>query len=153
MSGLRGKDVQIVTQEDIDRKKYNITDVVLLMAGSRIQYPANGTGKLFETMLAEDCLTMNVFKKIGDKELALGGDYRKIICKPHDIDFEIKRYKDPLHPLNQTDLMKLKNISLDCIDLKGGDAKTDANGTGEEKRSWGRKMRMRMVPNRKLCLR
>merc|ERR1740136_390800 len=132
-SGLRGKEVQIVTQEDIDGKKYNITDVVLPMAGSRIQYPTNGTGKLFETMLAEDGLTMDVFKKIGDKELALGGDYRKIICKPHDVDFEIKKYKDPFQPLIQTDLMKLKNIPLECIDLKGGDE------TGEEKTVVGKK--------------
>jgi len=127
-SGLKGKEVKVVTQEDVDGGKYTITDVVLPMVGTKIEYPTNSTGKLFDTMLAEDELCKEDFAKIGDRELALGGDYRKIICKPHDVAFEIKKYKDPVQPLIQTDLMKLKNIPLECIDLS-----VDGDGNGEEK--------------------
>ena len=52
-----------------------------------------------------------------DRELSLGGDYRKLTCKPSDVTFEVKAYKDPLQPLLQTDLMKVKGIDVDAITL------------------------------------
>jgi len=42
----------------------------------------------------------------------LGGDYRKLICRPSDVDFEIKRYFNPLQPLLQTDLMEVHNVPV-----------------------------------------
>jgi len=134
-SGLKGKEVEVVTQEDVDAFKYSITDVVLPMIGSKIQYPTNSTGKLFETMLAEDGLSLKDFEKssMGDSELALGGDYRKIICKPNDVQFEIKKYTDPLQPLIQTDLMKVENIPLKCIDLMSIDAAVGDNVNADAK--------------------
>jgi len=116
-SGLRGKEVKVVTKEDITSGKYAIEDVVLPLVGKKIVYPTNSTGGLFESMLSEDDLSKESFVKVGDRELSLGGDYRKLICKPSDVDTAIKVYKDPLQPLIQTDLMKLNNIPLECDDL------------------------------------
>jgi tRNA pseudouridine13 synthase len=59
-------------------------------------------------LLQKEGISKEDFAKIGDidREIALGGDYRKLICKPSDVSFEIMTYKTPLQPLIQTDLMK-----------------------------------------------
>ena len=116
-SGLNGKAVKVITQEDLDEGKFSIEDVVLPLVGFKIEYPTNSTGKFFDDMLQENGLSKQDFKKINDRELSLGGDYRKIICKPEGVDFEIKKYKDPEQPLLQTDLMALHKVSLECIDV------------------------------------
>jgi tRNA pseudouridine13 synthase len=45
------------------------------------------------------------------------GDYRKLICKPSDITFEVREYHDPLQPLLQTDLMKVNDIDVNSSSL------------------------------------
>jgi tRNA pseudouridine13 synthase len=111
-SGRRGKVVKVVTQEDVDAGTFNLTDVVLPLVGSKIEYPQNETGKLFETLLTEWGIEKKSFSSFKDRELSLGGDYRKIICKPSDVDFTISEYADPLEPLVQTDLMKVNKQEL-----------------------------------------
>ena len=58
-------------------------------------------------LLQEIGVSLEMFKTVGDKDLNIYGDYRKLIVRPNDFDFEIKEYYDPLQPLLQTDLMKL----------------------------------------------
>ena len=116
-SGLKGKAVKEVTQDDVETCKYKITDLVLPLIGSKIEYPTDSTGDVYEELLAEDGLTKDDFEKITDRELAVGGDYRKVICKPSDVNFEIKLYKDPNQPLVKTDLMVVHDAPLDCVDV------------------------------------
>jgi tRNA pseudouridine13 synthase len=119
-SGLKGKSVKLITEEDVLNSRYKITDVVLPLAGSKIMYPGGMSGKFFDELLKKDGISKSDFAKIGDvvdREIALGGDYRKLICKPDDVSFEIKVYRDPLQPLLQTDLMKVKNIDVAAITL------------------------------------
>ena len=60
----------------------------------------------------------------------MGGNYRKIICKPHGVFFKIKRYTDPTQPLVWTNLMDFNNVPLECIAAKvsGGDGGTKGGG-------------------------
>jgi len=116
-SGLKGKEVYTVDQDDVETCKYSIEDVVLPLVGSRVEYPTDSTGDIYEKILHEDGLSKEDFEKIDDRDIALGGDYRKVICKPSDVSYEIKLYKDPLQPLIKTDLMKVHNASLDCVDV------------------------------------
>lgn len=109
----KDKQVHIVTEEDMNSKKYSMDDVVLPLVGSNILYPLNDTGKLFSVMLKEDGLSRKTFETMEDKELTLHGDYRKILCRPKDLHYDIKIYKHPLQPLLRTDLMILKGILLD----------------------------------------
>jgi tRNA pseudouridine13 synthase len=136
-SGLKGKAVRVVTQEDVDEDKFSIEDVVLPLVGFKIEYPTNSTGKLFDDMLLEDGLSKQHFKKMNDRELSLGGDYRKIICKPGGVDFEIKKYKDPEQPLLQTDLMAVHDVPLECVDVthetKKEETTSDVKEEGEDK--------------------
>lgn len=130
-SGLKGKVVKEVTQDDVETCKYSITDVVLPLVGSKIQYPSDSTGDLYDELLEEADLQKEDFGKIGDRELAVGGDYRKVICKPTDVDFEVKMYKDPHQPLVKTDLMNVHNASLDCVDITN-EVKKDEAADGAE---------------------
>lgn len=120
-SGLKGKEVKILMEDDIKSNKYSIEDVVLPLVGSRVKYPTNSSGEMYDALLKEDGLSKADFNKMDDRELSLCGDYRKIVIRPDDIEFEIKAYRDPLQPLLKTDLMKLHNAELDCIDLTNGD--------------------------------
>ena len=115
-SGLKGKSVKLITEEDVLNSRYSITDIVIPLAGSKIMYPS---GDFFDELLKKDGISKSDFVKIGnvDREIALGGDYRKLICKPDDVSFEIKVYSDPLQPLLQTDLMKVKKIDVAAITL------------------------------------
>lgn len=105
-SGLRGKSVKILTADDV--QNYSITDVVLPLVGGKVVFPEGLSGDLFVELMKEDGINREMFAKVGavDKELSLGGDYRKLICKPSDVTFEIKQYTDPVQPLLETDLMK-----------------------------------------------
>jgi tRNA pseudouridine13 synthase len=118
-SGLKGKAVKIIEEQDLKDSSYTITDVVLPLAGHKIMYPGGSSGDFFDELLKKDGIRKSDFAQIGavDKEIALCGDYRKIICKPEDVSFDIKMYKDPLQPLLQTDLMKVKNIDVAAITL------------------------------------
>lgn len=116
-SGLKGKKVKEVDQDDIELCKYNMTDVVIPLVGTKVQYPTNSNGTYLNELLAQDGLSKESFANVDDHNLVLGGDYRRLICKPTDFDFQIKLYKDPLQPLVQTDLMSLHSVSLDCLDV------------------------------------
>jgi tRNA pseudouridine13 synthase len=132
-SGLKGKAVKEVTQDDVETCKYSITDVVLPLAGSKIEYPTDSTGDVYDDLLAEAGLGKEDFDKIGDRELAVGGDYRKIICKPSDVNFEIKLYTDPVQPIVKTDLMDVHNASLECVDVTDEVKKDETTINTEEK--------------------
>jgi tRNA pseudouridine13 synthase len=116
-SGLKGKEVVVVSEADIRDERFTIEDVVLPLVGTKIQYPKNSTGDYYDILLTQDSLSKADFVSIEDKDLSACGDYRKLICKPKDVDFKVKLYKDPIQPLIQTDLMKVQNVELECIDL------------------------------------
>jgi tRNA pseudouridine13 synthase len=118
-SGLVGKSVKIVDEADVANKKYDIADVVLPLVGTKVKYPTNESGALFDSLLADHSITKQHFVKVQDRELALGGDYRKVVCKPTDVDFEIIEYCDPLQPLIKTDLMKLDESQFDVSKSEG----------------------------------
>eukprot|EP00579_Thalassiosira_antarctica_P012167 CAMPEP_0201914806 /NCGR_PEP_ID=MMETSP0903-20130614/4892_1 /ASSEMBLY_ACC=CAM_ASM_000552 /TAXON_ID=420261 /ORGANISM="Thalassiosira antarctica, Strain CCMP982" /LENGTH=736 /DNA_ID=CAMNT_0048450263 /DNA_START=98 /DNA_END=2308 /DNA_ORIENTATION=+ len=121
-SGLKGKSVQVLDEHDVEEGKYSITDVVLPLAGSRIRYPGGSAGNLFDELMKKDGIKKTDFERIGkiDREIALGGDYRKLVCKPSDVTWESLQYKDPVQPLLQTDLMKVNGIDITATTLSEG---------------------------------
>lgn len=115
-SGLKGKSVKHVEEQDVMDSKYLITDVVIPLAGSKIQYPKGSSGELFDELMKIDGVSKESFAQVGkiDRDLALGGDYRKLICKPSDVSWTSLEYKDPVEPLLQTDLMKVNDIGINA---------------------------------------
>ena len=122
-SGRKGKGIQVVTQVDIDGNAYSLTDVVLPLVGTKVQYPQNETAQMFDALLVEWGIEKKSFENVKDRELSLGGDFRKIICKPSDVDYTILEYSNPLQPLVQTDLMKINEQKVKVDD---GDRETTA---------------------------
>eukprot|EP00571_Detonula_confervacea_P000535 CAMPEP_0172318450 /NCGR_PEP_ID=MMETSP1058-20130122/34921_1 /TAXON_ID=83371 /ORGANISM="Detonula confervacea, Strain CCMP 353" /LENGTH=728 /DNA_ID=CAMNT_0013033289 /DNA_START=88 /DNA_END=2271 /DNA_ORIENTATION=- len=118
-SGLKGKNVKMVEEQDLKDNTYKITDVVLPLAGSKIRYPGGSAGDLFDELMKKDGICKVDFAKIGnmDREISLIGDYRKLICKPEDVTFEVIAYTDPVQPLLQTDLMKAHGIDITATTL------------------------------------
>mmetsp|Transcript_6937 Transcript_6937/g.14465 ORF Transcript_6937/g.14465 Transcript_6937/m.14465 type:complete len:745 (-) Transcript_6937:156-2390(-) len=113
-SGLKGKAVKVLDAEDVKGGKYSISDVVLPLVGSKIIYPKGSSGEHYDELLKKDDISKADFSKIGniDKEISLSGDYRKLMCKPSDVTFEIKAYQDPYQPLMQTDLMQMAGTEI-----------------------------------------
>ncbi|CAB9513576.1 Multisubstrate pseudouridine synthase 7 [Seminavis robusta] len=119
--------VKVVTQEDVDANKYTMEDLILPLLGTKSVKPTNESSKLFDSILAENGLTMEMFHKIQDRDLAsCPGDYRKLICRPTDVDVQVVQYRDPVQPLLQTDLMKLNNIPIKLASSASAAAAADA---------------------------
>lgn len=111
-SGLKGKTVKMLDEQDLPTSMYSITDVVLPLVGTKILYPGGPSGNNFDELLKQDGISKEDLARIGaiDREISMCGDYRKLICKPSDVDFEVREYSDPLQPLLQTDLMRVNGI-------------------------------------------
>lgn len=130
-SGLKGKKVKTVEEQDIERGVYDISQVVLPLVGSKISYPKGACGEKYDELLKQDGIDKSAFERIGtiDREIALGGDYRRLMCKPSDVSFEIKSYTDPVQPLVKTDLMNVNGTELAAAtistDKEVHDADTD----------------------------
>lgn len=103
--------VHVVTAEDLSANKYALDDVVLPLVGRKTRYPNNASGDLYKTLLADKGLQDGWMENAG--ALGADGDYRRLVCHPKDVDFDILEYHDPLEPLIQTDLMKLDGIGID----------------------------------------
>jgi tRNA pseudouridine13 synthase len=102
-------DVKVVTDEDIQSGRYTIEDVVLPLIGSETQDPENGCGAMYDEILKEYSVTREMFGEL-DRDSNCEGDYRKLVCRPKDIDFTVVEYKNELEPLLQTDFMKINGI-------------------------------------------
>jgi tRNA pseudouridine13 synthase len=140
-SGLKGKEVKVLSDDDVATGQYSITDVVLPLVGSKIRYPEGSSGDMLNKLLQKDGISKDAFAKIGsiDREIALGGDYRKVMCRPSDVSFEVLTYKDPRQPLIQTDLMKVMGTEIDAVPIdvnsvnKPTSAPDDKHAVEEEK--------------------
>lgn len=117
-SGLKGKKVKVVDEIDVKEGKFTIEDVVLPLVGSRVDYPTGPLGEFLVELMEEDGINKDAFNRIGDKEISLCGDYRKLICKPTDVTFSVKEYYDPVQPLINTDLMELSGTSTETEEAK-----------------------------------
>jgi tRNA pseudouridine13 synthase len=117
-SGLKGKRVKVVDELDLKEGTFTIEDVVLPLVGSRVDYPTGSSGDFLVELMDEDGISKDAFKQIGDKEISLCGDYRKLMCKPSDVSYEVKEYFDPLQPLINTDLMKLSGVTAETEEAK-----------------------------------
>ena len=115
--------VRVVTDEDIASSRFSILDVVLPLIGSKSQFPTNKMGALMKDLLGELGVSLESFKKVQDKDLALNGDYRKLLCRPADFNYEIKEYYDPKQPLLQTDLMNLAGQDIKIAPAEEGQSK------------------------------
>jgi tRNA pseudouridine13 synthase len=68
---------------------------------------------LFSKLLDDMGLTREALVSAGNnRDLHCTGDYRKLLCMPTDVDFQLLEYCDPLQPLVPTDMMRLQGIHV-----------------------------------------
>ena len=122
-NGISDKRVQIVTKEDVCAEKFTIEDVVLPLIGTNTKLPQNECATMFEELLEQDGLQMKQLNEVRSQEVDVTGDYRKLICRPNDVDFHIIKYEESLKPLLQTDLMTLSGLTIETNEEGEDDAK------------------------------
>jgi tRNA pseudouridine13 synthase len=105
--------VKVVTSDEVAAGSYTLEDIVLPLIGAGTRDPENECSKVYDDLLEKQGLTRKMLNQLRDRDFNCGGDYRKVLCRPSDVDFEILEYKDSLTPLMQTDLMKINGIELD----------------------------------------
>ena len=103
--------VRKVTAEDVEKERYTLEDVFLPLMGTKTMDPDNETVKIYNKLLTEHGLTRKSFD-VKDRDLNCAGDYRRMIVRPSDVDYDVIEYTDPRQPLVQTDLMKMQGIPI-----------------------------------------
>jgi tRNA pseudouridine13 synthase len=108
----RAPRVKVVTDDDVTASRYSIEDIVLPLIGANTRDPDNECSQAFDEALKTDHVSRDRLINVRDRDLHCVGDYRKVICRPTDIDYEILRYSDELQPLIETDYMKINGIAI-----------------------------------------
>ncbi|KAF3929514.1 hypothetical protein ABW19_dt0202590 [Dactylella cylindrospora] len=107
-----------VTEEEIASGKYTIYDTVIPSPGWDIVYPQNDLKDLYIEVMGRDGL--DPFSMVrNQKDISMAGHYRRLLFKPEEVEWEVKRYDGFLDQLVETDLMyvqrqreKVKNRPL-----------------------------------------
>lgn len=102
-----------ITQEEADAKKFTIFDIVLPTPGFDINYPTNEElYNTYKSVMAEDGMDpAEMYRKV--REFSFAGSYRKILSRAKNLEYEIRRYDNPVEQLVYTDfellMMRKKN--------------------------------------------
>lgn len=117
-----------VTEADKKFNRFTIEDVVLPLIGVKSVFPGNEVGDVMNDILVDLGISITSFKEVSkaDKDLAVNGDYRKLLVRPRDVTFDIKEYFDPHQPLLETDLMTLNGESITITPPEEGQNKKTA---------------------------
>ena len=104
-------EIHVVSAEEAAKNKFKLDQVVLPVVGSKTKLPEYAR-QVFDSLLGKYQLTTKAIQDFKDRDFSCQGDYRKLICRPKDVKYEILEYDDPLEPLVQTEMMKIDDIEL-----------------------------------------
>ncbi len=107
--------VRILTLDDLKEGKYTLDDVVLPLPGTDVEYPKNEVGAKYAELLKNDGLDITALYR-GQKEFCLRGEYRKLITKVSDLEWEIYRYENDTEQLSTTDFDQIDGKSFPNMD-------------------------------------
>ena len=105
------REVHVATSDDVEQGKFELKDVVLPLIGRETSIPSY-CEKVQDELLSTHGLKLESIQEFSDRDFSCPGDYRKVICQPKDVEFELIEYTDPLEPLVETDLMKQNGIQI-----------------------------------------
>ncbi|XP_053212957.1 pseudouridylate synthase 7 homolog [Panonychus citri] len=101
---------RVATENDVTTA--SIEDVVLPILGVSSILPENEVTTKLNELLEADGITVETFN-IKQKDLHLSGTYRKLLCRPTDMEMEIVSYEDNTKPLFASDLDILREKQLE----------------------------------------
>ncbi|KAG6423187.1 hypothetical protein SASPL_113575 [Salvia splendens] len=145
LSEVKNASVKVISEEDIAAEKYSIEDIVLPLPGSRVSYPSNEIGKIYNDLAKKDgiSLTENGFQGLLSpvyiaccvfREFSLTnmtGAYRRVFQKPKDFEWELLKYTDPNLPLAETDMDVIAKSRASRI-VRDSDEKENPHGCRPE---------------------
>ena len=105
----------VVTEEDVAAGRFALDDVVIPLAGHEVRLPANAVGARLEELLEAEGLSIAALQNDSQPWLSCGGDYRRLVCKPGDLDFRVAAYRARDEPLQLTDLDAIAGASLEDV--------------------------------------
>ncbi|KAL2478601.1 Pseudouridine synthase family protein [Forsythia ovata] len=101
----RNMSVKALNEEDIGAGNYTVDDIVLPLPGSRVIYPLNDIGKVYQDLAKKDDISLTESAH-NTKEFSITnvtGSYRRLFQKPKDFEWELVKYTDRDMPLAETD--------------------------------------------------
>jgi tRNA pseudouridine13 synthase len=107
-------EVKVLNEADVIERRYKLEDIVLPLIGVKTRNPENSVGTYMQSLLTERYnIRIEMIEQMEkQRDFHCSGDYRKVICRPTDIRYEIIEYIDEFQPLLQTDFMKLNGIDV-----------------------------------------
>ncbi|CAA20114.1 tRNA/snRNA/rRNA pseudouridine synthase Pus7 [Schizosaccharomyces pombe] len=97
--------------EEDEVNNFSIYDIVLPLPGRNVIYPKNETFDIYKSVMNEASLDpLNMSRK--DRELSLPGDYRKLLVRPENMEFNFIKYDNMEQQLILTDKDRLENRSI-----------------------------------------
>jgi tRNA pseudouridine13 synthase len=121
-------DIHIVTQEDIDAKRYSMRDVILPITGSEVKIPANEVGAYLIDLLKQDQLSLSTFSECMTQYRSFGA-YRALLSWPKAFSWKIIQYQNIDDELAETEL---NNVQLKVDEKKKKLANSNSNGGGSD---------------------
>ncbi len=127
-------EVNVVTASDIIEGRYKLEDIVLPLIGVKTRNPDNSVGTYMNTLLKEKYnIRLEMIERMEkQRDFHCSGDYRKVICQPMDVQYELIEYIDELQPFIQTDFMKLNGIDVPHRGPSCNDSLSQATTTGPD---------------------
>ncbi len=101
--------LHVVDENDIKENKYSMTDVVLPVPGTDVQYPLN-MADAYSAVIEGDGIQFN---KNPHWFPSLTGDYRYCVQKPAEVEHSIVSYSDHNESLTETELTPPRCTSRD----------------------------------------
>lgn len=105
--------VRVVTQADLDARKYSVTDVVLPVPGSGTQYPTHEAGQqVYEDLAKADGVSLTTCDhNVADFSIKkMKGDYRRVFQRVGDLTHDLKWIDCYDEKVVKTDLDRLVAI-------------------------------------------
>ncbi|XP_042059815.1 multisubstrate pseudouridine synthase 7-like [Salvia splendens] len=133
LSEVKNASVKVISEEDIAAEKYSIEDIVLPLPGSRVSYPSNEIGKIYNDLAKKDGISLTESAH-NSKEFSLTnmtGAYRRVFQKPKDFEWELLKYTDPNLPLAETDMDVIAKSRASRI-VRDSDEKENPHGCRPE---------------------
>ncbi|KAK9476837.1 pseudouridine synthase [Lipomyces japonicus] len=101
--------VRPISESEVDQ--FSIYDVVVPTPGHRVRYPSHMV-ESYERLMAPDGLDPhNMMRNV--TVFSLAGSYRKIMAKPADMQWWVRKYDNPWQPILRTDLELLAPASAE----------------------------------------
>lgn len=100
-----------VLESEEECGRYTLDDVLIPLPGTGVVFPHNFLGTVMKDQLIKDGIPLESWEAQA-KRFPIKGGYRKLVCRPGDVQHSVLKYDDPTVPLIPTDVDLLEGRPL-----------------------------------------